>query len=505
MKLLKTLFLGLLVSPLFGGVDQYSDSDTTKELQAIDLEAINLEDDPYVAQLDSLLRFTFFKDAQQVNSTTDFLPSISADSALSLVPEFEDTVYAQRVAELNEKTPFNLDYNVYVRRYIDVYSKKRREQVSRMMGLSEYYFPMFEEALDRHGLPMELKYLAIVESALNPMARSRVGATGLWQFMYSTGRLQGLAVSSYVDERSDPLKSTEAACLYLKKLYGIFNDWNLALAAYNSGPGNVNKAIRRSGGKRSYWEIRPYLPRETAGYVPAFIAVNYIMNYGEEHLLFPSEVKPSYFETDTVWIKERISFEQISKLIDISEEDLQFLNPEFRYKVIPKRAGKPYTLVLPSEKLGAFINNEDSIYTIAQKDFEQKEEKQPAYVEMDERLRHVVQRGEVLGVIAERYGVSVSSIRRWNGLRSNTIRVGQRLTIYPRKLPASSAKVASTTSTTKASSGEFVAYRVRTGETFYSIARKYPGVSAQNIMSWNKIADARKLKPGMTLKIYPNS
>ena len=505
MKILKSLFLGLLVSPLFGGVDQHNDSDTTKELQAIDLEAINLEDDPYVAQLDSLLRFTFFKDAQQVKSTTDFLPSLSADSALSMVPEFEDSIYALRMAELNENTPFNLDYNVYVRRYIDVYSKKRREQVSRMMGLSEYYFPMFEEALDRHGLPMELKYLAIVESALNPLARSRVGATGLWQFMYSTGRLQGLSVSSYVDERSDPLKSTEAACLYLKKLYGIFNDWNLALAAYNSGPGNVNKAIRRSGGKRSYWEIRPYLPRETAGYVPAFIAVNYIMNFGEEHFLFPSEVKPSYFETDTVWIKERISFEQISKLIDINEEDLQFLNPEFRYKVIPKRAEKPYALVLPSEKIGAFINNEDSIYTIAQKDFEQKEEKQPAYVEMDERLRHVVQRGEVLGVIAERYGVSVSSIRRWNGLRSNTIRVGQRLTIYPRKLPASNVKVASNTSTSKSSSGEFVAYRVRSGETFYSIARKYPGVSAQNIMSWNKISDARKLKPGMTLKIYPNS
>lgn len=504
MKLLKSLFLGLLVSPLFGGVDQYSDSDTTKELKAIDIEAINLEDDPYVAQLDSLLHFTFFKDARQVNSTTEFLPNISQDSALSLIPEFEDSIYALRLAELNEGTPFSLDYNTYVRRYIDVYSKKRREQVSRMMGLSAYYFPMFEEALDRHGLPLELKYLAIVESALNPLARSRVGATGLWQFMYSTGRLQGLSVSSYVDERSDPLKSTEAACLYLKKLYGIFNDWNLALAAYNSGPGNVNKAIRRSGGKRSYWEIRPYLPRETAGYVPAFIAVNYIMNYGKEHYLFPSEIKPSYFETDTVWIKERISFEQISKLIDISEEDLQFLNPAFRYKVVPK-ATAPYALVLPSEKIGAFINNEDSIYTLAQKDFEQKEENQPAYVEMDERIRHVVQRGEVLGVIAERYGVSVSSIRRWNGLHSNTIRVGQRLTIYPRKLPASTSQVASASSTSSSSSGKYVAYQVRSGETFYSIARKYPGVSAQNIMSWNNISDARKLKPGMTLKIYPNS
>lgn len=508
MKLLKSLVLGLLVSPLFAGVGQHNDSDTTKELKVIDLEDINLEDDPYVAQLDSLLRFTFFADASQVPSTTEFLPRMATDTNIAL-PEFEDSIYAMRLAELDANSPFALDYNVYVKRYIDVYSKNRREQVSRMMGLSEYYFPMFEEALDRHGLPLELKYLAIVESALNPLARSRVGATGLWQFMYSTGRLQGLSVSSYVDERSDPLKSTEAACLYLKQLYSIFNDWNLALAAYNSGPGNVNKAIRRSGGKRSYWEIRPYLPRETAGYVPAFIAVNYIMNYGDQHFLFPTEVKPSYFQTDTIWIKEQISFEQISKLIGISEDDLHFLNPAFRYSIIPKRDGEPYALVLPTDKIGAFINNEDSIYTLATKDFEQKEaSEKPAYVEMDERIKHVVQRGEVLGTIAERYGVSVSSIRQWNGLSGNTIRVGQRLTIYPRKLPAGGTSVASSSSSGTAKTspdGKSVSYRVRSGETFYSIAQKYPGVSAENIMSWNNISNARSLKPGMTLKIYPNS
>ncbi len=507
MKLWKTLFFALSISPVFAGMHQHNDTDTTKKLQPVDLEAIDLKDDPYVAQLDSLLKFTFFNDPQGLTATEEFLPEISTD-APSVVPEFNDSIYKIRLAELDGRTPFNLDYNNYVKRYIDVYSKKRREQVGRMMGLSNYYFPMFEEALDRHGLPLELKYLAIVESALNPLARSRVGATGLWQFMYSTGRLQGLSVSSYVDERSDPLKSTEAACLYLKKLYSIFGDWNLALAAYNSGPGNVNKAIRRSGGKRNYWEIRPYLPRETAGYVPAFIAVNYIMNYAEEHLLYPQEIQLSYFQTDTVWVKERISFEQISKLIDISEEELRFLNPAYRHKIVPKRSEKPYTLVLPSEKVGAFINNEDSIYTLATKDFEQKKQSQPAYVEMDERIKHTVQRGEVLGLIAERYGVSVSSIRRWNGMRSNTIRVGQRLTIYPRKIPANYASqtAKASTSVKKTSSGsEYVAYRVRTGETFYSIARKYPGVSAQNIMSWNKISDARKLKPGMTLKIYPNS
>lgn len=506
MKLLNSLFLVLLVGPIFAGINQHSDTDTTKKLQSVDLESIVLEDDPYVAQLDSLLRFTFFNDSHAAYSTGEVLPTVSTDSILALVPEFNDSVYAYRLAKLDGNSPFNMDYNVYVKRYIDVYAKNRREQVSRMMGLSSYYFPMFEEALDRHDMPLELKYLAIVESALNPQARSRVGATGLWQFMYSTGRGQGLSVSSYVDERSDPLKATDAACLYLKKLYGIFGDWNLALAAYNSGPGNVNKAIRRSGGKRNYWEIRSFLPRETAGYVPAFIAVNYIMNYGEEHLLFPSEVKPSFFETDTVWIKERISFEQISQLIDVSEEDLSFLNPAYRHKLIPKRSEDPYVLVLPSEKLGAFINNEDSIYTLATRDFEQNKQTQPAQVVMDERVRHTVKRGEVLGTIAESYGVSVSSIRGWNSLRGNTIQIGQRLTIYPRKIPTQNSKVASTTSAKQSSSGgKFVDYRVRTGETFYSIARKYPGVSAQNIMSWNKISDARKLKPGMNLKIYPNS
>ena len=503
MKLLKILLFGLVVSPLCAAVEQVVESDTTKKIQKVDLEAIDLQDDPYVAQLDSLLRFSFFENSEEQKATTEFMPNMNNETAV--IPEFTDSIYKHRLNELDGNSPFSLDYNAYVKRYIDVYSKKRREQVSRMMGLSNYYFPMFEEALDRHGLPLELKYLAIVESALNPLARSRVGATGLWQFMYSTGRLQGLSVSSYVDERSDPRKSTEAACLYLKTLYGIFGDWNLALAAYNSGPGNVNKAIRRSGGKRNYWEIRAYLPRETAGYVPAFIAVNYIMNYGGDHLLFPTEIKPSYFQTDTVWIKERISFDQISKLIAVSEEDLRFLNPEYKYKIIPKRSEKPYTLVLPTNKIGAFINNEDSIYTLATKDFEQQNTSQPTYVEMDERIRHVVQRGEVLGTIGERYGVSVSSIRRWNGLRSNTIRVGQRLTIYPRKIPTDNSNVASKSSAKTSANGDYVAYRVRTGETFYSIARKYPGVSAQNIMSWNKISDARKLKPGMTLKIYPNS
>ncbi len=496
MKKLNSLLLILMTGLLYAAQPTGPDGDTLKKIQPFELADIDLSDDPFAAQLDSLLNFSFFTGETSFEATTEF---IEADiDSLAVIPDFHDTIYRDRLSLLNEKTPFQLDYNPYVRRYIDVYSKSRREQVSRMMGLAEYYFPMFEEALDRYNMPLELKYLAIVESALNPNARSRVGATGLWQFMYSTGKMHGLKVSSYVDERSDPLKSTEAACQYLQTLYNIFGDWNLALAAYNSGPGNVNKAIRRSGGKRNYWELREYLPRETAGYVPAFIAVNYIMNYAEEHMLYATDVKPSYFQTDTVVIKEKISFEQISKLIDISEEELSFLNPSYRYKVIPKNSDDPYRLILPSAKAGMFIANEDSIYALAEKDNNQNQKAAaPAYAEVNDRIRHKVQRGEVLGTIAEKYGVSVSSIRRWNGLRSNTIRLGQSLTIHPRKMPTSASNTSS--------GGDHVTYRVRSGETFYSIARKYPGITAEKIMGWNNIRDARHLKVGMNLKIYPNS
>lgn len=481
------------------------DTDTTKKVKTVDLLSISLSDDPYVARLDSLLNFNLFVSNTTTKSTEAF--KVSENDTSSLPPNFADDIYEKRLAELDNQTPFQLDFNPEVKRYIDVYSLRRREQVSRMLGLAEYYFPMFEEALDKWDLPLELKYLAIVESALNPHARSRVGATGLWQFMYATGKLQGLTVTSYIDERNDPLKSTEAACKYLNTLYGIFGDWNLALAAYNSGPGNVNKAIRRSGGKRSYWEIRPYLPRETAGYVPAFIAVNYIMNHAADHKIYPTGLKPSFFTTDTVTIREQISFDQISALIDISKEELEFLNPGYRHKVIPKNEKTPYVLILPSYKMGMFIANEDSIYTIAKKDFEQNKAKMPAKeIAMDQKVYHKVRRGEVLGTIAERYGVSVSSVKRWNGLRGNTIRVGQRLAIYPRKMQpvASSSKSPVTKSSTDAK-GNYQMYKVRNGETFYSIAKKYPGISAQNIMDWNNIRNARSLKVGMNLKIYPNS
>jgi len=498
----------LLPALLLGGNPKKGETDSIIKPKLVALDAIQLENDPFAARLDSLLSLSFFEDlnSSRLNDSDSIMLWNTTNAE---APRFSDSIYTERLTALNNLSPMSLGYNSTVKSYIELYSIRRREQVSKMLGLAQYYFPMFEQALDKYDMPLELKYLAVVESALNPMARSHAGATGLWQFMYATGKMNGLNVNSYIDERNDPIKSTEAACQYLTQLYRIFDDWNLALAAYNSGPGNVNKAIRRSGGQKDYWAIRAYLPRETAGYVPAFIAVNYIMAYHEEHLIYPTQLKPSFFSTDTVNIKERISFEQITKLIDISEEELEFLNPAYRRKLIPKKSDGSYALVLPQDKIGLFVSNEDSIYTIAAQHFEETITEVPTVVPENDRVRHKVRRGEVLGTIAEKYGVSVGSIRNWNGLRGNTIRVGQRLTIYPRRMPTEEVATKSTEYTspqkTASKSGEYENYQVQNGETFYSIAKKYPGISAQNIMAWNDINNARHLRPGMTLKIYPAS
>lgn len=506
-----SIFISVLfLSPALASADPYSDpkKDTTKPLSPLELEDIVLTDDPFVAELDSLMSVALFN---SVGLDSNDFASVSEDSIL-LTSDLHDTIFRDRLELLNQQSPFDLSYNPYVKRYIDTYINRRQNQVSRMMGMANYYFPMFEEALDQYSLPLELKYLAVVESALNPSARSRVGAQGLWQFMYATGRMNGLKVSSYVDERNDPIKATHAACRYLETLYGIFGNWELALAAYNSGPGNVNKAIRRSGGKRNYWEIRAFLPRETQGYVPAFIAVNYVMTYAPEHNIYPKEIKESYWKMDTIAIKEKISFEQITSLTDISMEELVFLNPAYRLKIVPKVPGDYCQLIVPSSKLGVFIANEDSIYKIATQDFKEKKVSSPAYVEMNQRMYHKVRSGEVLGTIAEKYGISVSSLKRWNGLKSNNIRVGQKLAVYPNKLPKNNVasnskpiKPQAPKTPAKPGQGPYQIYQVKNGDSFYSIAKNYPGVSADNIMNWNGIDNARKLKIGMTLKIYQSS
>ncbi|WP_420401428.1 LysM peptidoglycan-binding domain-containing protein [Flagellimonas sp.] len=413
-----------------------------------------------------------------------------------------DTLKA-RLALLDEKTPFNISYNSSLESVIKSFLVRKKDLMQRMITASQFYFPLFEQELDNHDIPLEIKYLAIVESALNPKARSRVGAKGLWQFMYGTGKMYGLDVSSYVDERHDPILATKAASKYLSKLYDIFNDWDLALAAYNSGPGNVNKAIRRSGGYKNYWNIRRNLPRETAGYLPAFLATMYIFEYAEEHGLHYKKAERPYFETDTIHVKQLITFDQISKLVDISTEELEMLNPSYKLNIIPKVKGKDYVLRLPVTKIGQFVSNEDEIYAFVKKELDSLEKPLPQFVETKNQIRYKVRSGDYLGKIAERYGVGVSQIKRWNGLRSNNLRIGQRLTIFPRK-PYIPRKTTSKSTASKASSGSVASgnkvHTVQEGDSLWTISRKYPGVSIENLREWNGLS-GNNLKPGTKLKL----
>ena len=416
--------------------------------------------------------------------------------------ELDTALLKERLELLNQKTPLNISYNPSLESVIKSFLLRKKELMERMLTASQFYFPMFEQELDNYNIPLEIKYLAIVESALNPRAKSRVGATGLWQFMYGTGKMYGLDVSSYVDERSDPVLATAAACKYLSKLYDIFDDWDLALAAYNSGPGNVNKAIRRSGGYKNYWNIRRNLPRETAGYVPAFIATMYLFEYAEEHGLSIKKADRHYFETDTIHVKSLITFDQISELVGVSKEELKILNPSYKLNIIPKVEGKQYILRLPHKAMRKFVANEAAIYAHVEKEFKSKESPLPQLVKAQDRIRYRVRSGDYLGKIAERYGVGVSQIKRWNGLRSNNLRVGQRLTIFPRRpitQTASTSVSGKSRTTTSKSSGQKV-HTVRQGDSLWTISRKYPGITIENLREWNGIS-GNNLQPGTKLKL----
>jgi len=415
--------------------------------------------------------------------------------------ELATEVLKQRLEELNARTPFNVEYNASLESVIKHYLKNRRKTMGNLIALSDYYFPMFEQELDKHNLPLEIKYLAVVESALDPVAQSRVGAKGLWQFMFTTGKMYGLEVNSYVDERADPAMATAAASKYLKSLYKSFNDWDLALAAYNSGPGNVSKAIRRSGGETNYWKIRKKLPRETAGYVPAFLATMYIFEYAEEHGFKSSGPRYHQIATDTVQVKRLITLEQIAQVVNLPIEEVQFLNPSYKVGIIPYIKDKNYVLRLPVDKIGKFVANEEAIYAHVEEEIKKSEKPLPTYVEQPDRIRYRVRSGDYLGKIAERYGVGVSQVKKWNGLKSNNLKVGQRLTIYPR-IPVTNINKTSLAKTTTQNNVKI--YTVKNGDSLWSISQKFPGVTVQKIKNWNDIS-SNKLKPGMKLKVSNGS
>ncbi len=467
-------------------------------------EKVQLEDLAKAYAYDSLWMVELQKSHAYFDEMYAEVTTTNYDSIFSV--ELPTDTLKARLAKLNAKTPFNVEYNPTLEQVIHSFLKRKRGLIHRMITASQFYFPLFEQELDNQNIPLEMKYLAIVESALNPKARSRVGATGLWQFMFSTGKMYGLDVSSYVDERSDPISSTQAAGKYLGKLYDIFGDWDLALAAYNSGPGNVNKAIRRSGGYTNYWNLRQHLPRETAGYVPAFLATMYLFEYANEHGIVGNKAERPYFVTDTVHVKSAISFDHISKVVAISVDELRTLNPSYKLDIIPKVEGKTYTLRLPKKHLGVFVSNEDAIYALAKEELDKKEKALPQLVTAEDRVRYKVRSGDYLGKIAERYGVGVSQIKRWNGLRSNNLKVGQRLTIYPRKpvARASSKTVANKptvpTTPVKMPSDPSKVHVVQSGDSLWTISRQYPGITIDNLRKWNGLSN-NNLKPGTKLRL----
>lgn len=420
-KLLKYLFLISLTTTFT--ITLYAQEHTTNDEASMMVGKYN-------ASYDSLLNTYYMR--KYAHSNNHRSRTVSTQE----FDQIPDSVIAARIRNMH--TVINMAYNHEVRAYIRMYLNRMSSRLDVMLTLCEYYHPMFEEALSRYDVPEELKYLTIVESAMNPMATSRVGAAGLWQFMYHTGKNYDLEVNSVVDDRRDPYKSTVAAAHHLHDLYRVFNDWTLAIAAYNCGAGNINKAIARSGGKKDFWQIYPYLPRETRGYIPAFIAATYVMKYYPEHGLHPRKIAMP-IHTDTIHLKRDAMFCYITQFTGISNDELRTLNPQYRIDFIPAASGT-YSLCLPSDKLELAIRMEDSIYyhtadSLSRKPIEKtvaqvaKSAKSSKSGKSGGAVYHTVRKGDNLSKIAARHGTTVAAIKKKNNLKSDRIREGQKLRI----------------------------------------------------------------------------
>lgn len=346
----------------------------------------------------------------------------------------KDTI-KERFKKLNQKTLIELYYNEEVEKKIiqqlthklKFYNKRKRDL--------EFYLPLFHEKLSNEKLPVELKYLPVIESNLNPTATSKVGATGLWQLMFYTAVENGLVMNSYVDERMDPVKSTTAAVRYLKKLYDIHKEWNLAVASYNAGPRTISKAIQRSGGYQNYWNIRPFLPKETANYIPSFFATIYVLEYAKEHGINIDNDSNYFFKTDSVLIKQKVSIHQVSNALNISEDKLTGLNPSYVHKIIPVVEGQENYIYIPDSLSSKFLNSEQDIYELARREFELREKPLPSLFSINSKLVYKIKYGDFLGKIANRFGVTVSQIKKWNNLSSDQIKENQKIIIFPKKIP----------------------------------------------------------------------
>lgn len=475
------------------------------------------------------------------NDLSNEIENINIDEKVDY--ELPTELLKSRLEAMNAKSPFRIEYNESLENVIRSFLKYRKKSFERLMAISDYYFPMFEEAFALKNVPLEIKYLAVVESALNPRAISRVGATGLWQFMYQTGKQYNLKIDSYIDERSDPLKATAAAAQYMSNMFAIFGDWELVLASYNSGPGNVSKAIRRSGGKQNYWNIRKHLPKETQGYVPAFLATMYLYEYHNEHGIKPDKAIVQRFETDTIMMKKQMSFKQVSDLLDIPVSQLQLLNPSYKLNVIPAYKDEKHSLRLPKDKIALFTSNEDKIYAYAQYQLDGREKpfqasraiaskKQdtdgsPDKITLTKTNYYKVKRGDNLGSIADKYNVAVSDLKKWNKLRGNSISYGKSLKIISTQSMVKSAKkepeiapvsketivenqrIASTKSSIKKEvksdsllSHTNTFYIVQKGDNLNAIAEKNK-VSVADLIEWNHLSGST-IQQGKTLQIAAN-
>jgi membrane-bound lytic murein transglycosylase D len=451
------------------------------------------------------------------NNLSDDIQNINMDVQVDY--ELPTELLKARLQEMDEKSPFHIEYNQGLENIIKSFLKNRKRSFERLMAVSEYYFPLFEEAFDKQNVPLEIKYLAVVESALNPKAVSRVGATGLWQFMYQTGKQYGLKIDSYVDERSDPLKASEAAAQYMKNMYAIFGDWDLVLASYNSGPGNVAKAIRRSGGQQNYWNIRKNLPKETQGYLPAFLATMYIYEYHKEHGIKPERAPIKQFATDTVMIKRQMSFKQISELIDIPVAQLQILNPSYKLNIVPAYKDQTHFLRLPQEKMAVFTSNESKIYAYVDREANIRERPfqivRPIVpqdsVNTFQRLAQAkvryyrVKRGDNLSTIAQKYDVAVDDLKKWNNIRGNKVAFGKNLKINGVEVDEKSSAVAKVEFDKKGIQKDSLAsptnsfYVVQKGDNLSNIAKKF-NVTVADIQDWNKLK-TKSLQLGTSLQV----
>lgn len=416
-------------------------------------------------------------------------------------PTFSDSVYIARLNDLNRATPIDIEINDELLSVVKYFAAKRRRFTAVCIGRSKLFFPMYEEYLDKYEMPLELKYLSVIESGLRPTVKSRVGATGLWQFMYRTGKSFGLDNDSYIDERMDPELATDAACRYLKYLHGLYGDWSMALAAYNAGPGNVNKAIRRSGGQMHYWGIRPYLPKETQMYVPNFIAMMYMMTYYAEHNIIPREAKVYDYEVDTVCITKSIRISHVDSLVGIPTEDFLYLNPVYKTDIIPE-TDPCQCITLPIDKIDDFLALEDSLYRYE----ETLDSIGMSFVALEKKKIHTVKPGETLPQIAQQYDVTVDDIRGWNDMKKSDIYPGQRLTIRvtERKLIESTQVSSTRTSSSSSGSyskpkttndGKYKYYSLKQGESLWTVSQKF-GISFDKLQEWNKGIDPTRMQPG---------